>query len=211
MKQIVKRLKADLNGELYRKFRAYRLRGISLRSTIISRWNGWLKGITIGKNTKFYGVPYFNRFPQSTVQIGENCTINSNFIYNLIGINRRTIIATFTGSSKIIIGNNVGLSGTSITASKEVIIGNNVLCGANTTITDFDWHPLAADMRHETGASESSPVIIEDNVWLGLNVTVLKGVRIGKNSIIGADSLVVKDIPPNVVAGGVPCKVLRSL
>jgi len=82
--------------------------------------------------------------------------------------------------------------------------GNNVLCGANVTITDFDWH----SSRY---ASESRPVIIHDNVWLGLNVTVLKGVEIGGNSIIGANSLVVTSIPANVIAAGNPCKVIKSI
>ena len=53
-------------------------------------------------------------------------------------------------------------------------------------------------------------MIIEDNVWIGVNTTILKGVTIGENSIIGANSLVVKDIPPNVIAGGNPCKVLKA-
>jgi acetyltransferase-like isoleucine patch superfamily enzyme len=52
-------------------------------------------------------------------------------------------------------------------------------------------------------------VIIHDNVWIGLNTVVLKGVEIGMNSIIGANSLVLKSIPPNVIAGGNPCKVLK--
>jgi acetyltransferase-like isoleucine patch superfamily enzyme len=54
-------------------------------------------------------------------------------------------------------------------------------------------------------------VTIEKNVWLGINVIVLKGVTICENTIVGAGSVVVRSLPPNVVAGGVPAKVLRSL
>jgi acetyltransferase-like isoleucine patch superfamily enzyme len=102
----------------------------------------------------------------------------------------------------ITIGDNSGFSGVSIGAATEIRIGNNVLCGANSVITDFDWH---LDRRN----SRPAPVIINDNVWIGLNTTILKGVTIGENSMIGANSLVVKDIPPNVIAGGNPCKVLK--
>ena len=78
-------------------------------------------------------------------------------------------------------------------------------CGANTYIADTDAH--SDDYR----AGKDRPVIIEDNVWLGLNVVVLKGVRIGKNSLIGANSLVTKDIPANVIAVGNPCRVIKQL
>ncbi|GAO31958.1 galactoside O-acetyltransferase [Geofilum rubicundum JCM 15548] len=78
-------------------------------------------------------------------------------------------------------------------------------CGANTLITDSDWH------LEDARTGKPQPIVIEDNVWLGVNVTVLKGVRIGANSVIGAHSLVVKDIPANVIAAGNPCKVIKAL
>ncbi|MCS2572069.1 hypothetical protein NXX61_16750 [Bacteroides ovatus] len=58
---------------------------------------------------------------------------------------------------------------------------------------------------------KDAPIIIEDNVWLGMNVTVLKGVCIGENSLIGAGSIVTRDIPANVVAAGIPCRVVKSI
>ena len=78
-------------------------------------------------------------------------------------------------------------------------------CGANTLITDTDWH------EDDPRVGCNKPVVIGDNVWLGYAVKVLKGVRIGENSIIGACSVVTKDIPANVIAAGNPCKVLKSL
>lgn len=72
-------------------------------------------------------------------------------------------------------------------------------------ITDSDWH------LDDPRTQGDKPVIIEDNVWLGYEVKVLKGVRIGKNSLIGACSVVINDIPENVVAAGHPCKVIRKL
>ena len=90
-------------------------------------------------------------------------------------------------------------------AGQSIIIGNNVRCGANSYITDTDGH--SDDYR----AGKDRPVVIEDNVWLGMNVVVLKGVHIGKNSLIGANSVVTKDIPANVIAVGNPCKVIKQL
>lgn len=92
----------------------------------------------------------------------------------------------------------------------HIKIGDNVLCGANTLITDFDWHGLHPDHRR-SGEPEPKPIVIEDNVWLCINVMVMKGVTIGKNSIIGAGSIVTNDIPANVIAAGIPCRVIKDM
>ena len=77
--------------------------------------------------------------------------------------------------------------------------------GANVTIMDSDQH------TYDPRAGKDKPVRIEDNVWIGGGVTILKGVTIGRNSLIGAGSMVVKSIPENVIAAGNPCKVIRLL
>ena len=144
------------------------------------------------------------RFPYSRIEIGRNCTFRSDHTSNLIGVNHKCILSTRSKDSIIIIGDYCGFSGVSIGAILEIRIGNNVLCGANVIITDNDWHPSRLN-------STPKPVIIENNVWLGVNTTVLKGVTIGANSIIGANSLVVQDIPPNVIAAGNPCKIIKTI
>ena len=115
------------------------------------------------------------------------------------------MLSTLKSGATIEIGNNCGFSGTVIGAALHVKLGNNVRCGANTLITDSDWH--SDDPR--TGAD--AEVIVEDNVWLGYGVKVLKGVHIGANTLIGACSVVTKDIPSNAIAVGNPCKVIKSL
>lgn len=162
-----------------------------------------IKGVQIGENCRFYGIPYFYRTPKSSITLGNNCRLRSESTSNLIGINHKCIISTLTSDAIIKIGNNCGMSGVSIGAAKEIIIGDNVLIGANCIITDNDWHSV----RHN---SKPATVIIHDNAWIGVNSVILKGVEIGENSIIGANSLVVKSIPPNVVAGGNPCKILKK-
>ena len=88
-------------------------------------------------------------------------------------------------------------------------VGDNVRIGPNTGIYT-PQHAYDPELR-AAGYEISWPVVIEDNVWIGGSVSILGGVTIGKNSIIGAGSVVTKDIPPNVVAAGNPCRVIHEL
>ena len=98
-------------------------------------------------------------------------------------------------------------SGTSICAENCVRIGRNVAIGNYSLIMDTDFHAT----NDHTQAAEARPVIIEDDVWLGARVTVLKGVRIGRGAVVGAGAVVTKDVPPRTVVGGVPARIIRSL
>lgn len=89
----------------------------------------------------------------------------------------------------------------------RIIIGQGVLFGPAVTIATVG-HPICPDLREYM---YTAPVIIEDNVWVGANVTVCPGVTIGKNSVIGAGSVVTKDIPANTVSAGNPCRVIREI
>jgi len=91
----------------------------------------------------------------------------------------------------------------------DIYIGNHVMIAPNVTIT-ATGHPVHPDLR-KNGTQFSIPVRIEDDVWIGANVVILPGVTIGKNSVIGAGSVVTKNIPENVVAVGNPCQVLREI
>ena len=88
-------------------------------------------------------------------------------------------------------------------------IGNYVMFAPNVVISTTG-HPLHPSMR-DKGAQFSLPVVIKDHVWIGANVTIMPGVTIGENSVIGAGSVVTRDIPDNVVACGVPCRVMRAI
>lgn len=90
-----------------------------------------------------------------------------------------------------------------------VTIGDNVMIAPNVTLATAG-HPIDPEIR-ATGQQFSLPIVIEDNVWLGMGVMVNPGVVIGRNSVIGAGSVVTKSIPADVVAAGVPCRVLRPI
>lgn len=91
----------------------------------------------------------------------------------------------------------------------HIYVGDHTMIGPNCTLCTAA-HPISPALR-EKGMQYNLPVRIGKNCWLGAGVTVLPGVTIGDNSIIGANSLVNKDIPPNVVAVGSPAKVLREI
>ncbi|MGL5383365.1 MAG: sugar O-acetyltransferase [Culicoidibacterales bacterium] len=90
-----------------------------------------------------------------------------------------------------------------------VTIGKNVMFAPNVTISSAT-HPIIASERN-SGFEYGQPVVIGDNVWVGSGVIINPGVTIGDNAVIGAGSVVVKDIPANVVAVGNPCRVLRPI
>ncbi len=91
----------------------------------------------------------------------------------------------------------------------HIYIGDNTMIGPNVTIATAG-HPILPELR-EKAFQYNMPVHIGKNCWLGAGVVVLPGVNIGDNSVIGAGSIVTKDIPPNVVAVGNPCRVLREI
>lgn len=91
----------------------------------------------------------------------------------------------------------------------NIHIGSHCMLGPNVTLTTAA-HPISPSLRKEK-YQYNLPIVIEENVWLGASVVVLAGVTIGKNSIIGAGSVVTRDIPANVVAVGIPCKVQRKI
>ena len=163
-----------------------------------------LLGVRRSAWIQFFGIPIVRLSKNSSFTIGMNCKFRSSQASNLIGLNRRCTVYVHQNAT-LTIGNNCGFSSTSIGCFEEVSIGNNVRVGANATITDSDWH--ASDLR----TRGPKPVRIGNEVWIGANVMVLKGVSIGNNVIIGAGSVVSADIPDNCMAVGNPCQVKRQI
>lgn len=175
---------------------------IKILSTLIAYVKCWFWGVKIGKECNFVGSILIYKEPGSTIKIGENCRFSSSSYTNFRGLNHKCILQTGQRNASIIIGDNCGFSGTSIVCNSSVLIGNNCVFGANVNIGDRDGH-------RDRYATKDKMVCIGQNTWLGMNVTVLKGVSIGMNCVIGANSLVTKDIPDNVVAAGNPAKILK--
>jgi acetyltransferase-like isoleucine patch superfamily enzyme len=116
-------------------------------------------------------------------------------------------LVTYT-SGCIAIGNHSFINyGSSIAARVSVKIGSHCHLGHYTFVMDNDQHDVLRHME----LPPSDPVVIEDHVWIGSKAIVLPGVRIGSRAVIGAGSIVTKDIPPRTVAAGNPARVLRHL
>ncbi|PQA77836.1 DapH/DapD/GlmU-related protein [Rhodoferax sp. TS-BS-61-7] len=171
-------------------------------------------GVLLGVNIKFYGKPIISLFKNSVIQIGNASTICSSSFYTALGVNHPTVIRTLREGACIVIGDHTGISGGSICSALSVKIGHRCLIGANVTISDSDFHPSRSKERRYTtnqDAIASSPVEIGDNVFIGANSIILKGVTIGENSVIGAGSVVTKSIPSNCVVAGNPARVIKLL
>ena len=93
---------------------------------------------------------------------------------------------------------------TKIYCFNNIKIGKNVIISENSVIRDSDNHKIIGSKKI------SQPIIIEDNVWIGMNCTILKGVTIGEGSIIAAGSVVTKSVPKNALVGGIPAQVIKK-
>lgn len=183
--------------------------------TLFFRMKAVMFGITVKGGVRCYGPTDIMRTPESKIIIGKNVSVVSSSKRCTAGaIYAPTKLRTWSKTSKIILEDNVGLNGTSITArSKTVKIGSGTMVAPNVTIMDSDFHALwPPDNRAINPAIENdADVLIGKNVWIGNQCLIKKGVTIGDNSIIAAGSVVASNIPANVLAGGVPAKVIRKL
>jgi galactoside O-acetyltransferase len=100
-------------------------------------------------------------------------------------------------------------TGATIVDDSPVHLGDRVMFGPHVTLATAG-HPLHPEVR-ATGQQFSAPIVIEDDVWIGAHATVLPGVTVGRGSVVAAGAVVSADVPPWVVVGGVPAKVLRTI
>jgi acetyltransferase-like isoleucine patch superfamily enzyme len=116
---------------------------------------------------------------------------------------------------RLIVGNNVDIGWqTTIAVGRTVTIGNNVRIAGRAFLAGYPGHPLDAAAR-AAGLPDTEDqigdIVLEDDVWLATGVTVSAGVRIGRGTIVAAGSVVTSDLPPGVLAGGAPARVIRQL
>lgn len=165
-----------------------------------------------GKDWRLTGIPIIQKHRKSTMIFGAGLGLRSLTRSNPLGPNHPVILCTWSANSLLEIGENFAMTGGALCAAEKIVIGDDVNIGANTTIIDTDFHPLDPVLRRTTPqAAETSPVIIENDVFIGMNCLILKGVTIGKNTVVGAGSVVPHNIPSGVIAAGNPAKVLREL
>ena len=170
------------------------------------------------KNIKLHGkiivagIPIIEISKDASLELGSNITLTSNNKGYHINLHSPVKLYADRKGAKIIIGKNTRVHGTCIHAYKSISIGDNCLIAGNCQIMDGNGHSLSfTDVEnriHTTGSAKG--ITIGNNVWIGANTYVLPGVTIGYGSVISANSVVVKDIPPMVLAGGNPAIIIRS-
>ncbi|MCM8787247.1 MAG: acyltransferase [Candidatus Omnitrophica bacterium] len=180
---------------------------------VIGRIYCSIKGVQFGSNLQTYGLPLINKHKQARITLGDNVVLTSLLRVNLAGINHRLILAAPARYSEIYIGNNSGISGGVIYACSSVRIGNYVNIGVNVRIYDTDFHSMDYEERRIGSLKnvKSQPIVIEDDVWIGANSIILKGVTIGKGAVVGAGSVVTKNIPSFTLWAGNPARFIRNL
>ena len=177
-----------------------------------SRFYCALHGIAWGKGWKIYGCPIIQRHRESSINIGAGFSCRSWTDSNPLGPYHSLILSTRAKDALLRIGEDVGITGGTLCAVHRIEIGNRVTIGANTTIVDTDFHPLRPEERLKNPHQGShAPVFIEEDVFIGMNSIILKGVRIGKGSVIGAGSVVTTNVEPGAVYAGNPAVFVRSL
>ena len=173
-----------------------------------------LQHIPYGKGCRFFGLPVIVKAGGGNIRIGSRLTLASSFLSNMIGLWQRSVIIARNGGS-VELGDDVSMSGVTIYAFRHIEIGDHTIIGANTKIFDSDFHPIDPQIRlvneDDKQHTAMKETIIGKNVFIGCNALILKGVCIGDNAVIGAGSVVTRDVPENCIAAGNPAVVVKHI
>lgn len=189
---------------------------------LLNRLHFRLSGARFGTGLKIFDRVYLTMLPGSRLTIGRNFHCLSGNGINPLGRNLRSKIYLAAGA-EITIGDDCGVSASSLRAKERITLGNGVNIGADCIIMDTDAHSL--DWRVRAGiatgpdglpvndglAAASAPITIGDNVLIGTRCIILKGVTIGPRTIIAAGSIVTRSIPADCIAAGNPARVIKQL
>lgn len=156
----------------------------------------YLRKCKVGNLVSVNGRPIIDN--QGEMEFGDEVRIWSNIIQAKI----------YTGKKgKLIVGRNSRLNGVHIDVRELVVIGQNVRIAPYTIIMDSDFH----DLNNHFADGASKAIVISDDVWIATRSTILKGVTIGKGSVVATGSIVTRDVPDYSVVAGIPAKVIKKL
>ena len=171
-------------------------------------------GVIVGPGSIIKGETSFRRFHSTqsdALLIGRDCTLDHCQF-------------SLGKSARISIGDQCYLTSVILMSESEIRIGNRVMIGWNSALADSDFHPIDPALRIQDALAlspdpagwtrppiESKPIIIEDNVWIGPMVTILKGVTIGSGAFVEPGSMITRDVPPATRVGGNPATILGKI
>lgn len=171
----------------------------------------WLCGVTWGRRWRVFGTPMIQRFRGSIIEIGNGVSLRSWRSSNPLASGKPITLSTRSTDAVIRIGCDVDITSVTIVAAQLIVVGDRTVIGANSVVIDTDFHPLDPALRRrlsEGGATR--PVVIEDDVFIGAGCLILKGVRLGRGCVIGAGSVVTRDVPSGAIVGGNPARPLAG-
>ncbi|HEK19789.1 MULTISPECIES: acyltransferase [unclassified Mucilaginibacter] len=197
----------------YRGMRVVYYRAARVYSHVITTFKFNLNGVRFHKDFVGFGIPILDINMEGKFSIGKGFWFNSGKYHAMGGRQQQCYFVAAKGA-EISIGDNVGVTSIAIICHSKISIGNNVKIGINTVIYDTDFHSLDARIRNQIPESiegvRSKPVTIMDGAFIGGHTTILKGVTIGKNAIVGAGSVVFKSIPDEQVWAGNPAVYIKD-
>lgn len=171
-----------------------------------------LFGFPFRPNWRITGFPIISKARGSNIKIGDSLILRSQISSNAIGLIQPVVLRTLSPNSQLIIGNDVGISGSTIVAIDKIQIGDRVLIGSGVLIVDNDMHPInSQDRINDPDKFEYAPIFIESDVFIGARSIILKGVRIGESAVVGAGSVVVQDVPAFTIVAGNPAKSIKMI
>ena len=169
-------------------------------------------GVAWGRDWRIFGRPILQRHRGSQINVGDGLSLRSWPRSNPLAPTAPVVLSTRRADAELTIGDDCGFTGTTLVAADRVVIGDRVLVGGNASIVDFDFHPLTPEARAENiNAGTAAPIVIEDDVFVGGDALILKGVTVGEGAVVGAGSVVTQDVSPRTVVAGNPATVVRTL
>ena len=171
-----------------------------------------LRAIEIGPDWRCYGLPIIQRHRRSLIRIGERASLRSTPRSNPLSPSHPVTISTRRPGAELTIGADFGMTGGSLVCDERINIGDRVWIGANCVICDTDFHPLDPALRRSQPLdAKSAPITIADDVFIGMHALILKGVRIGAGAVVGAGSVVTRDVPAGTIVAGNPAQVVGEV
>ena len=175
-------------------------------------------GIRWGKGWQLYGEPIIQRHRGGSIHLGDRLTLRSALWSNPLAPAHPVVLSVRRPGALLTVGADFGMTGGTLCADESIMIGDRVSVGANCTIIDTDFHPVDVQQRQRDlqqrrqspTAQATAPVVIEDDVFIGMACLILKGSHIGAGTVIGAGSVVTGTIPPGVIAAGNPAQIIRQ-
>lgn len=181
-------------------------------SSIYNRIYLWLHGAKVESDLWVLGRLFVRN--RGCIHIGSHVRIRSGLKTNPIGRGTRTCIQVFRGG-RLLIGSDVAMSNVAISVQSSIIIQDHVMIGGGCTIYDTDFHSLNPYIRMQTKPVEehpaTKPILIKEYAFIGAGTYLLKGAVVGRNSVVGAGSVVSGEIPDNQIWAGNPARFIREL